>query len=166
MSITGSTSLDYIRSNVMAVFGPKSCTSLHSLDLHIPISSNRRRPVAVGGRSAAAAKDGSGVNEDDELEEGEDSIHVQGLISRPTHGSGRSSSDRIFLYINGRPWDSTRIVRAINEVYKSFNNNQFPMVVANFTIEGDRYDVNVSPDKRTLFLHDEGEIVEGIKVSL
>jgi DNA mismatch repair protein PMS2 len=162
MSITGSTSSDFIQSNVISVFGSKSCTSLHPLDLNIIIAQSKGT-VGLRKHNTLAEEEDTEVESDDGASSA--TIHLQGLISRPTHGSGRTASDRIFLYINGRPWDSSRIVRAINEVYKSFNGNQFPMVVANFSLEGHKYDVNVSPDKRTLFLHDENGIIEGLKVS-
>jgi DNA mismatch repair protein PMS2 len=155
MTITGSNVDSYIRSNTSSVFGSKACTTLIPLELNIPMNQSRSRSLHKTIRS---------LTDEDGNDMEETSIKVEGLISRPTHGSGRSASDRIFLYLNGRPWDSSRIVRAFNEVYKSFNSNQYPLVVANFSIGGDRYDVNVSPDKRTLFLHDENEIIDGLKV--
>jgi DNA mismatch repair protein PMS2 len=160
MTISSSSTHNYIRSNVTAVFGSKACNFLHPMDVQIPLSKSVGKMIG-GKRSLSSIADDE---EDDSQPLG--TVQVEGLISRPTHGFGRSASDRIFLYINGRPWDSSRIVRAVNEVYRSFNSNQYPMVVANFTVKGDKYDVNVSPDKRTLFLHDENEIIEGIKVSV
>jgi len=100
--------------------------------------------------------------EESDSEPGESS-RVSGLISRPEHGCGRSSTDKLFLYLNGRPWDNTRLTRAFAEVYRTFTGQQ-PMVVADFHIDGNRYDVNVSPDKRTMLVHDEAAIVEQLKV--
>ena len=61
-------------------------------------------------------------------------VKVTGLISSATWGQGRSSADRQFYYINGRPVDLPVIAKAVNEVYKSFNTNQLPVVVLDFTV--------------------------------
>ncbi|KAI5478147.1 hypothetical protein MNV49_005411 [Pseudohyphozyma bogoriensis] len=93
-------------------------------------------------------------------------VEVQGLISQPTTGSGRTSSNRQFYYLNGRPFTPSRISKAFNEVYKSFNIGSFPCVVANFILPTDAYDVNVSPDKRTIFLNSEGNLITALKAAL
>lgn len=63
-------------------------------------------------------------------------VKVTGLISSATWGQGRSSADRQFYYINGRPVDLPVVAKAVNEVYKSFNTNQLPLVVLDFTVPG------------------------------
>lgn len=52
------------------------------------------------------------------------------------------------------------MAKALNEIYRSFITNQYPFIVANFKIPTDVYDVNVSPDKRTIFIHEENKIAE------
>lgn len=103
-------------------------------------------------------------SEEDEAGPSQRSFQVVGLISKPMHGNGRTSSDRQFFYINGRPWEGGKVARAFNEVYKSYNSNQFPFVIADFRLPTDAYDVNVSPDKRTIFLHSEAQLVDALKV--
>lgn len=49
-------------------------------------------------------------------------------------------------------------------VYRSFNAHQYPACVLHFRLDTTSYDVNVTPDKRTIFLHRERELVELIKV--
>ncbi|KAJ3195958.1 Mismatch repair endonuclease pms2 [Irineochytrium annulatum] len=58
------------------------------------------------------------------------------------------------------------LLKAVNEVYKTFNMHQFPIVIWNMQLKADMYDVNVTPDKRTLFLHDEKKLFEAIKAEL
>jgi DNA mismatch repair protein PMS2 len=36
--------------------------------------------------------------------------------------------------MNGRPVDLPVVAKAVNEVYKSFNTNQLPLVVLDFTV--------------------------------
>lgn len=81
------------------------------------------------------------------------------------------------------------MTKIFNEIYRSYVANQYPFVVADFKIPTgrylrtsgrrghglsgcvlslrhfvDSYDVNVSPDKRTIFLHNERKLVEMIMV--
>lgn len=58
------------------------------------------------------------------------------------------------------------MAKALNEIYRSFITNQYPFIVANFKIPTDVYDVNVSPDKRTIFIHEENKIAEIIMEQL
>lgn len=52
--------------------------------------------------------------------------------------------------------------RSLNEIYRTFISNQYPVIIANLKIPTDTYDVNVSPDKRTIFIHNESKIAEAI----
>ncbi|KAL4760063.1 ATP-binding mismatch repair protein PMS1 [Aspergillus foveolatus] len=94
------------------------------------------------------------------------SIQVRGHISRPVFGEGRQAPDRQMLFVNSRPCALPQITKAINEVYKSFNVAQSPFVFADFHMDTNAYDVNVSPDKRTILLHDAGALIESLKQSL
>lgn len=96
----------------------------------------------------------------------DDSIRMVGLISRPSVGSGRSSGDRQYFYLNGRPWDSPKLAHVFNQVYRTLNTTQFPCVIADLRLSRHAYDVNVSPDKRTLYLHDEADLLERIHAAL
>lgn len=93
-------------------------------------------------------------------------ITVTGFISKPVFGQGRSTSDRQFYYINSRPCVLPQFSKALNEVYKTYNSLQSPFVVANIKLDTKLYDVNVTPDKRTIFIHDEENIIEKIKQEL
>ncbi|EFC39616.1 predicted protein [Naegleria gruberi] len=56
-------------------------------------------------------------------------IKINGFISLPEKGCGRSSNDRQFLYVNNRPVDLPKITKCINEIYKEFNRNQYPIFI-------------------------------------
>ena len=91
---------------------------------------------------------------------------VCGHISRPVYGEGRQTPDRQMFFVNGRPCGLPQIAKAINEVYKSFNVSQSPFISADFRMDTDSYDVNVSPDKRTILLHDAAILIENLKTGL
>ncbi|GBE87291.1 DNA mismatch repair protein [Sparassis crispa] len=139
------------RSSVSALWGPKALEHLVDLDLHFSVEIEK----AVLRRQGIIDKDGHS-NE----------VHVRGLVSRFAVGCGRASTDRQFFFINGRPCNPSKVQKAFNEVYRTFNANQVPFVVADFILPTDSCDVNVSPDKRTILLHSENSLVQALKSAL
>lgn len=95
-----------------------------------------------------------------------DGCRLEGFLSKPGSGSGRSSGDRQFIYVNGRPVDMPKVTKLLNELYRSYNSQQYPMVILNFILPTTAYDVNVTPDKRKIFLHDEGPLMSALRESL
>ncbi|KAJ8522796.1 hypothetical protein ONZ45_g689 [Pleurotus djamor] len=93
-------------------------------------------------------------------------VSVKGLISKFSPNHGRSGTDRQFFYVNGRPCNLTKIQKTFNEVYRSFNATQSPFIIADFIVPPDTYDVNVSPDKRTIFVHNEANLLSALRTSL
>ncbi|CED83249.1 dna mismatch repair protein [Phaffia rhodozyma] len=82
---------------------------------------------------------------------------LEGMISLDGHG--RSSPDRQFYSIK-------YLAKMINEVYRSTNPNQSPVVILDLQLPKTACDVNVTADKRTIFLHDETDIVDGFRSKL
>lgn len=93
-------------------------------------------------------------------------VQIEGYISKPIFGQGRSSGDRQLCYINSRPCVLPQVSRAVTDVYKTFNTTQIPFFVLNLKLDTTRYDVNVSPDKRTILLHGESMLIELIREHL
>jgi DNA mismatch repair protein PMS2 len=57
--------------------------------------------------------------------------------------------------------------KALNDVYRSYNvAQQFPMTVLNLQLPTASYDVNVTPDKRKVFLHSEKQLLTELKDAL
>ncbi|KAF9023444.1 hypothetical protein BDZ89DRAFT_1136751 [Hymenopellis radicata] len=146
-----------LRASVTALWGPKVLDGLQDMDLQYTIP--RAKPRRGLKRPS---------NDDDDEELQDVSIRIQGLISSP--GNGRNGNDRQFLYVNGRPCSLNKIQKTFHEVFRSFTPNHntanSPLVIADFEIPPDTYDVNVTPDKRTIFLHSEVAIIEGLKTAL
>ncbi|KAG0210220.1 hypothetical protein BGX33_005033 [Mortierella sp. NVP41] len=153
-----------VRQNIINVFGPKAMTDLVDFELMLV----KGKPGASSNNGLAdedGQEDGDDGDEQDDNGQDQD-ILLTGHISSPSFGKGRSSTDRQYLFINGRPCLLPKIARVINEVYHSFNTNQSPFLVANLILPTAAYDVNVSPDKRTIFLHNERRIVEELRNKL
>jgi DNA mismatch repair protein PMS2 len=134
------------KENIANVYGAKTLLALIPLDLELEFE-----PSTAGRRTAA-----------DETNR----IKVRGHVSKPVVGEGRQTPDRQMFFVNSRPCALPQIAKAFNEVYKSFNVAQSPFVFADFHMDTNAYDVNVSPDKRTILLHDAGALIESLKQSL
>ncbi|CAJ1420014.1 unnamed protein product [Effrenium voratum] len=79
---------------------------------------------------------------------------AEGLVSSP--GAGRRHRDIQLFFVNGRPIDAPkRVVKLINDTYHQYNSRAWPLVILAFTAPQGMVDVNVTPDKKTVFLHQE-----------
>lgn len=98
----------------MAIWGSKALEGVTDVDLKLEVMVDKM-----------ARREGG---------EGYQIVNVKGLLSSASWGKGRSSADRQYFYVNGRPADLKMIQKVVNEVYKSFNTNQIPMAILDFTI--------------------------------
>ncbi|KAH9887819.1 DNA mismatch repair protein MutL [Xylariomycetidae sp. FL2044] len=138
------------RENIINVFGARTLAVLIPLDLVLEFE-----PTAALGQRAVAQGDGSVKK-----------VHVRGHVSRPAHGEGRQTPDRQMFYVNGRPCGLPQFAKVFNEVYKSYNASQSPFIFADIQLDTHLYDVNVSPDKRTILLHDQTRMLDNLRESL
>ncbi|XP_038590866.1 mismatch repair endonuclease PMS2 isoform X1 [Micropterus salmoides] len=91
---------------------------------------------------------------------------ITGFVSRGDHGVGRSATDRQFFFINNRPCDPLKVAKLVNEVYHMYNRHQYPFVALNIAVASECVDVNVTPDKRQIFLQEEKLLLAILKTSL
>ncbi|KAJ1451026.1 hypothetical protein M885DRAFT_530745 [Pelagophyceae sp. CCMP2097] len=103
---------------------------------------------------------------DAELQDGEKSWRVKGLISRVGDGVGRTEADRQFVFVNGRPIEWPRLSRGVNEVWRTFEMKHKPAFVLDVTVDRDDVDVNVAPDKREVVIDGESALVSALKAKL
>ncbi|OTB03310.1 hypothetical protein M426DRAFT_12669 [Hypoxylon sp. CI-4A] len=138
------------RENIINVFGAKTLAVLIPLDLKLELESTS----APGQRWST--QDDSKVHE----------IYIKGHVSRPAHGEGRQTPDRQMFFVNGRPCGLPQFAKVFNEVYRSYNASQSPFIFADIQLDTHLYDVNVSPDKRTILLHDQTRMLDNLRESL
>lgn len=91
---------------------------------------------------------------------------LEGYISEPVFGKGRSGTDRQLLYVNSRPATLPKVQKTVNAVYQISNSTEYPFFVLNIKLDPHTFDVNLSADKRTLLFHDESTILESLRESL
>jgi len=135
------------KENIANVYGAKTLSALIPLDLELEFE-----PSAAGAKKLTGQEPNK--------------IRVRGHISKPVFGEGRQTPDRQMFFVNSRPCGLPQIAKAFNEVYKSFNVSQSPFIFADFQMDTNAYDVNVSPDKRTILLHDSAALIESLKDAL
>lgn len=142
------------KENVVNVFGAKTLLALVKLDLKLNMEPSK-------GPSTQSARNWSTQGLDRSRE-----VLVQGHISKPVFGEGRQAPDRQMFFVNSRPCGLPQVSKAFNEVYKSFNVSQSPFIFANLIMDTNAYDVNVSPDKRSIMLHDQTALLDSLKSAL
>jgi DNA mismatch repair protein PMS2 len=52
------------------------------------------------------------------------------------------------------------------DIYKQYNASMNPILILNIDVEDNNYDINVSPDKREVFIKNEDEVIEHFKIQL
>ncbi|KAJ4130001.1 ATP-binding mismatch repair protein [Fusarium equiseti] len=139
------------RENIINIFGAKTMTVLVPLDLCLEMQPSTVNP--------ALQVDSPHKNTSKE-------VRIVGHVSRPSHGDGRQTPDRQMFFVNGRPCGLPQFAKAFNEVYKSYNNAQTPFILADIQLDTHMYDVNVSPDKRSILLHDQNQLLDNLRTSL
>ncbi|EOO01501.1 putative dna mismatch repair protein pms1 protein [Phaeoacremonium minimum UCRPA7] len=136
------------RENIVNVFGAKTVGALITLDLKLELEPTTGQKWSV--------------QVDDSTKE----ILVRGFVSRPAHGEGRQTPDRQMFFVNGRPCGLPQFAKVFNEVYRSYNSSQSPFIFADIQLDTHLYDVNVSPDKRTILLHEQNRMLDNLRDSL
>lgn len=141
------------RENIANVYSSKTLLALIPLELKLEMT-----PTTLPGQNAKHQS----TQEDRESRK----VRIQGHVSRPVVGEGRQTPDRQMFFVNSRPCALPQVSKVINEVYKSYNVTQSPFIFANLILDTNAYDVNVSPDKRTIMLHDQTALLEALKDAL
>lgn len=139
------------RENIINIFGAKAMTALLPLDLNLEM-----QPTALGLAMQATVTS----------QEISRTVRIIGHVSRPVNGEGRQTPDRQMFFVNGRPCGLPQFARTFNEVYRAYNINQSPFILADIRLDTHLYDVNVSPDKRSILLHDQNHMLDVMRVSL
>ncbi|XP_031595572.1 mismatch repair endonuclease PMS2 [Oreochromis aureus] len=145
LSTSGSQSM---RDNIGAIFGPKQLQSLLPFQ---QVSPTENVIEEYGLKDADLPKQ---------------LFSITGFVSQGDHGVGRSTTDRQFYFINNRPCDPLKVTKLVNEVYHIYNRHQYPFVALNIAVASECVDVNVTPDKRQIFLQEEKLLLAILKTSL
>ncbi|KAG7260546.1 hypothetical protein CRUP_024738 [Coryphaenoides rupestris] len=66
----------------------------------------------------------------------------------------------------GAVYGAKQVSKLVNEVYHMYNRHQYPFVALNIAVASECVDVNVTPDKRQIFLQEEKLLLAILKTSL
>ncbi|AGO14214.1 AaceriAER421Wp [[Ashbya] aceris (nom. inval.)] len=142
-----------ISKNILTVFGSDGMHGLQKITLHLDLNEYKEKMLKK-------------YSEDSTLDNADHTITITGYISRASFGCGRSGKDRQFIYINKRPVDYPQVLKCCNDIYRNFNNVQYPVIILNFDLSPQFVDVNVTPDKRTVLLHNEEYVLQSLAEKL
>ena len=71
-------------------------------------------------------------------------------------GAPKVSKEGTSCFLNCRPIDMPRRMKSlVSELYKMFNPAASVLIIWNILVEAENYDINVSPDKREVFIKNE-----------
>lgn len=106
-------------------------------------------------------------------DDGSTKANVSGLVSSGAGGSAKGSgrggtNSPQFVYINRRPVDMARAIRALNQAYRRATGNpgSKPSFILNFSIDPEVVDVNLAPDKRAVLFEGESVVVDALAKKL
>ncbi|PHH58656.1 hypothetical protein CDD81_4953 [Ophiocordyceps australis] len=136
------------RDNIINIFGTRVTSNLVPLDLKLELQPSN---VSFGSSLETSSAH---------------VVRITGHVSRPAPGNGRQTPDRQMFYVNGRPCSLPQFARIFNDVYRSYNCSQSPFIFADIQLDTSLYDVNVSPDKRTILIHDQGHLLDTLRAAL
>lgn len=100
----------------------------------------------------------------------DDGSKISGFVSRGVNNASKIAGGYQYFYVNGRPVDLPKFVKVLNETYRSLSVGSKPslrpMAVLNLLIPQAMVDVNVTPDKRKVFLQNEDLICDKLHSAL
>ncbi|MCI4367885.1 MAG: hypothetical protein L3K08_09040, partial [Thermoplasmata archaeon] len=86
-------------------------------------------------------------------------VTITGVVARPA--ISRSTSQGIFLSVNGRTVQSRQLTQAIRQAYAEYlPRTRFPVGAVQLTLDVSRVDVNVHPTKREVRISREREVAD------
>jgi DNA mismatch repair protein PMS2 len=122
------------KASLTALWGPKATDNTVELDLDFRVQ--REKPTLK------LISEKYSQHSESQSEYDTRPIQVKGLISKFAVACGRTGTDRQFFYVNGRPCNLTKVQKAFNEVYRTFNANQSPFILADFIVPAGRSIIN------------------------
>ncbi|KAG1669863.1 hypothetical protein FOA52_012451 [Chlamydomonas sp. UWO 241] len=96
-------------------------------------------------------------------------VSATGYVSKPNQGV-RGDCGRQFMFLNGRPVDLPKAVKMLNDTYRSLGSHvgagMRPVAALSVRAPPDMFDVNVTPDKRRVFMQSEAALLSALDKAL
>ncbi|PRP85875.1 hypothetical protein PROFUN_06149 [Planoprotostelium fungivorum] len=93
-------------------------------------------------------------------------MHVHCFLPKRTADASeisKSTNERMYIYVNHRPIDLLKLTKVINAKFRAhfrLTSKSYPFVFVHIQIDTHSYDVNISPNKRTIKFHQEVALVK------
>ncbi|CAM9152807.1 unnamed protein product [Pylaiella littoralis] len=155
--------------NVTNVFGAKFLRTLSPVSIFLPEEGaeeeeEEKEEDEEENKEEGGEPDDTKSSRGREAERGERKIW--GMVSKAGEGVGRADNDRQFLYLNGRPVDLPKFTRTVSEVWRTYEMKQKPAFILDLRLPPGTFDVNVTPDKREIFMTGEAKVLDCLKTAL
>ncbi|EAL65478.1 MutL DNA mismatch repair protein [Dictyostelium discoideum AX4] len=170
--VLSTTSGSTIRDNLINVFGTKMSQSLDEFTASDSLFKVNGLISKIGigsGTGQSISNSSSSSSQSSSQLSSSSSSSSSSQSSQLSIGSlSRSCADRQFFFVNSRPFEHSKLAKEINSLYQSFHKRgSYPVVIFNIEMPTNNYDVNVTPDKRTIFIQKEQQllllITDGLK---
>jgi DNA mismatch repair protein PMS2 len=159
-----------LRDAVASVLGAKTLATLMPVDIAlappVPSATSAPKPSSQMMHEFAASASQQPSLSDEAASSSDASSSLQGFVSKPGTGVGKSASDRQLLFLNGRPVELPRLLRVVNDTWRLFEMHNKPICILDLHLHPGQFDVNVTPDKRTVILSDEESTTEAVRAAL
>ncbi|CAM9959387.1 unnamed protein product [Scytosiphon promiscuus] len=153
--------------NVTNVFGAKFLRTLSPVSIPLPEEGAEKEVEEEEEEEAKEAEKNTSDVTSLSVQKAKDSERkIWGMVSKAGEGVGRADNDRQFLYLNGRPVDLPKFTRAISEVWRAYEMKQKPAFILDLRLPPGTFDVNVTPDKREIFMTGEAAVLDTLKTAL
>ncbi|XP_023294988.2 mismatch repair endonuclease PMS2 isoform X1 [Lucilia cuprina] len=156
-----------ILANVSSIFGSRQVNDI--LPLKCPLKDSNGVDIPANLLMEQLQNDvgeSFRLTKEDILQLYDSQFKLEGYISSCEHGSGRSSKDRQYFFVNSRPCDPKNISKVVNDCYHRYNVNQFPFIYLNIITDRQSVDINLTKDKRQLLLNNEKILLALIKKAI
>nr|XP_042698361.1 PMS1 protein homolog 1 isoform X2 [Chrysemys picta bellii] len=97
-------------------------------------------------------------------------VFLSGFLPKPESDNSLtslSSSERSFIYVNNRPVHQKEILKLVRRYYnlKSHKDSSrsYPVFFINITVPGSAVDVNLTPDKTQVLLHNKESVLSAVE---
>lgn len=158
-----------VSKKILNIFGANCYQGLIPIELILDLNPVKQDIESKNRKILSLFHNSDDIINDNDFDELDYKIKVSGYISKSSTGIGFNSKDRQYIYINKRPIEYPILNKCFNEIFKNFNNEsniKYPIFFINFEVNPNLIDINVTPDKRTILLHNENFIIDVLKEQL
>lgn len=111
-----------------------------------------------------------GKTEESIIQNNKQLCRIEGMVSNAPNNQRAVAREIQFYSVNGRPVDLPKVSKVLAEAWRNFESvdgsKKRPACILGFYLPNSMFDVNVTPDKREVFMSNENEIYSLLQAEL